>query len=67
MWKRLSAWLDADLAMQQLTHLDDRLLADMGLERESMRERVVRRQTELENADRQVDGHTMDFRLECRC
>jgi uncharacterized protein YjiS (DUF1127 family) len=43
MWKRLQVWLDRDLAVQRLAALDDRLLADMGLERENVRQRVMGR------------------------
>jgi uncharacterized protein YjiS (DUF1127 family) len=40
MWKHLKDWWKTEGAMVQLRGLDDRLLADMGLDREGLRERV---------------------------
>lgn len=40
MWKHLKDWWKTEGAMVQLQGLDDRLLADMGLDREGLRERV---------------------------
>lgn len=40
MWKRVQDWWKAEGAMVQLSGLDDRLLADMALEREDLRGRV---------------------------
>lgn len=37
MWKRLIAWWQADLDLQRLRGLDDRLLADIGIERTAMK------------------------------
>jgi uncharacterized protein YjiS (DUF1127 family) len=37
MWKRLKAWWQADLDLQRLRGLDDRLLADIGMERAEMK------------------------------
>lgn len=40
MWTQLKKWWKTEGAMVQLQGLDDRLLADMGLERDVLRERV---------------------------
>jgi uncharacterized protein YjiS (DUF1127 family) len=40
MWKHLKDWWKTEGAMVQLQGLDDRLLADMGLDRDGLRERV---------------------------
>lgn len=37
---RLRAYFAAELAIQRLEHLDDRLLADMDIPREAIRQRV---------------------------
>jgi hypothetical protein len=41
MWKRVKTWWEAWGAMVQLQGLDKRLMADMGLEREGLRARVM--------------------------
>jgi uncharacterized protein YjiS (DUF1127 family) len=41
MWAQLKKWWADEGAMVQLQGLDDRLLADMGLERDGLRARVV--------------------------
>lgn len=41
MWSKLKKWWATEGAMVRLTGLDDRLLADMGLEREALRARVT--------------------------
>lgn len=43
MWKRLKAWWRADLDLQRLRRLDDRLLADLGFDRDTMQDRVLGR------------------------
>ena len=40
MWSKLKKWWATEGEMVQLRGLDDRLLADMGLEREGLRDRV---------------------------
>jgi uncharacterized protein YjiS (DUF1127 family) len=40
MWTLLKRWWVTEGAVVHLSELDDRLLADMGLEREGLRERV---------------------------
>jgi uncharacterized protein YjiS (DUF1127 family) len=40
MWTLLKRWWVTEGAVVHLSGLDDRLLADMGLEREGLRERV---------------------------
>ncbi|MFN4204155.1 MAG: hypothetical protein ACK4GM_13975 [Tabrizicola sp.] len=41
MFNRIKAWWAAEGAMVQLQGVSDRMLADMGLEREGLRERVA--------------------------
>lgn len=41
MFKRIKAWWAAEGAMVQLQGVSDRMLADMGLERENLRARVT--------------------------
>ena len=41
MWNRIKHWWRAEGAMVQLQGVSDRMLADMGLERDGLRERVV--------------------------
>ncbi|MFM7335600.1 MAG: DUF1127 domain-containing protein [Tabrizicola sp.] len=40
MWKLIKRWWDAEGAMVGLQGMSDRMLEDMGLERESLRARV---------------------------
>lgn len=40
MWQQLKAWWKTEGAMVRLQGLDDRLLADMGLDRDGLRDRV---------------------------
>lgn len=40
MWMKFKKWWATEGEMVQLNGLDDRLLADMGLEREGLRDRV---------------------------
>jgi Domain of unknown function (DUF1127) len=40
MWKRIRAWWAAERAIEEVMSLDDRLLADIGLDRAGLRERV---------------------------
>lgn len=40
MWKKLKVWWRSEGALVQLTGLSDRLLTDMGLDREDLRNRV---------------------------
>lgn len=40
MWKRLQAWWRAEGDLAQLQGLGDRLLTDMGLDRDDLRARV---------------------------
>lgn len=44
MWKRLKLWWQAEGDLAQVQGLSDRLLADMGLEREGLRQRVLGRE-----------------------
>lgn len=41
MWNRIKHWWRAEGAMVQLQGVSDRMLADMGLEREGLRNRVL--------------------------
>lgn len=41
MWKRIKQWWQAEGAMAELHGISDRLLKDMGLEREGLRSRVM--------------------------
>jgi uncharacterized protein YjiS (DUF1127 family) len=41
MFKRIKAWWAAEGALVQLQGVSDRMLADMGLEREDLRARVL--------------------------
>jgi uncharacterized protein YjiS (DUF1127 family) len=41
MWKRFIDWLDRDVAVQHLTSLDDRMLADIGVHREGLRAQIM--------------------------
>lgn len=41
MWKRIREWWAAEGALVGLQGLSDRMLADMGLERQTLRERVM--------------------------
>jgi hypothetical protein len=41
MWNRIKRWWAAEGAMVSLQGLDDRLLADMGQDREGLRDRVM--------------------------
>lgn len=41
MWNRIKRWWDAEGAMVGLQGMSDRMLADMGLEREGLRARVI--------------------------
>ncbi|MFM7446439.1 MAG: DUF1127 domain-containing protein [Tabrizicola sp.] len=40
MWKRIKRWWDAEGAMMELQGVSDRMLADMGLDRETLRAQV---------------------------
>jgi hypothetical protein len=40
MWKRIKDWWAAEGAMVGFQGMSDRMLADMGLEREGLRERI---------------------------
>lgn len=55
MWKQFKDWWSADGAAHQLLGLDDRLLADMGLERAGLRKRVMGR-TDRQNAEGKIDA-----------
>lgn len=41
MWKRIKRWWEAEGAMVALQGVSDRLLEDMGLDRESLRYQVT--------------------------
>ncbi len=45
MFRRLAAWWRWDSEIRFLEGLSDRMLADMGLRREEIRERVLARET----------------------
>lgn len=55
MWAQVKKWWAAEGAMVQLQGLDDRLLADMGLEREGLRKRVMD-EAEVELRTKAVHG-----------
>lgn len=44
MWKQLKLWWQAEGDLAQMQGLSDRLLADMGLVREGLRQRVLGRE-----------------------
>lgn len=46
MWNRIKDWWHAEGALVGLQGVSDRMLADMGLERETLRERVLGHVTE---------------------
>jgi uncharacterized protein YjiS (DUF1127 family) len=54
MWNWIRTWWAAEGAIVRLQALDDRLLADMGLERESVERRVSGRDVPGGGAPRQV-------------
>lgn len=41
MWNRIKRWWEAEGALAGLQGISDRMLADMGLEREGLRDRVL--------------------------
>jgi uncharacterized protein YjiS (DUF1127 family) len=51
MWKRVKNWWVTWGAMVQLQGLDQRLMADMGLQREGLRARVAGRTPQADSAD----------------
>ncbi len=68
MWRRLKSWCAADLAVQHLYHLDDRLLADMGLQREDLRDRVMGRGQNPGSPEEDAAGlQKLSFKSTCRC
>lgn len=46
MWNRIKQWWQAEGALVGLQGVSDRMLADMGLEREGLRDRVLGVKTE---------------------
>ena len=46
MWNRIKNWWQAEGALVGLQGVSDRMLEDMGLEREELRERVLGHQPE---------------------
>jgi uncharacterized protein YjiS (DUF1127 family) len=56
MWQRYKDWLNVNFETRRLSRLDDRLLADMGVERDEIRDRVAGRtwSTEEPTACRQT-------------
>jgi uncharacterized protein YjiS (DUF1127 family) len=48
MWSRFKNWLDVNSATRHLQRLDDRLLADMGVERGEIRDRIAGRTSSAE-------------------
>jgi putative lipase involved disintegration of autophagic bodies len=53
MWNRIRQWWKAEGDWAQLQSNSDRMLADMGLEREGLRERVM--------------GHEVETSAPCGC
>ena len=53
MWNRIRQWWKAEGDWAQLQGNSDRMLADMGLEREGLRERVM--------------GHDVETSVPCAC
>jgi Domain of unknown function (DUF1127) len=45
MWNRFTHWWEAQGELAKLQGVSDRMLADMGLEREGLRDRVLARTT----------------------
>lgn len=52
MFKRIKAWWAAEGALVQLQGVSDRMLADMGLEREDLRARVKGETTQMTAPER---------------
>jgi uncharacterized protein YjiS (DUF1127 family) len=46
MWNRFTHWWEAQGELAKLQGVSDRMLADMGLEREGLRDRVLARATD---------------------
>jgi Domain of unknown function (DUF1127) len=46
MWTRITQWWKAEGDLAKLQGVSDRMLADMGLEREGLRDRVLARTTD---------------------
>ena len=51
MWNRIKNWWQAEGALVGLQGVSDRMLDDLGLEREGLRERVLGHQTEAPAPD----------------
>jgi hypothetical protein len=50
MWNRIKAWWAAEGAMVGLQGVPDRMLEDMGLQRDGMRDRVLGRDIPVDTA-----------------
>jgi uncharacterized protein YjiS (DUF1127 family) len=67
MWKRLIAWLDRNVAVQHLASLDDRMLADIGVERDGLRARVMGRGMDPVLPEHSEVEPRLSLQTACRC
>jgi uncharacterized protein YjiS (DUF1127 family) len=65
MWNRIKNWWQAEGDLVGLQGVSDRMLADMGLEREGLRDRVLGRVSEVADPQRSFVGS--EVQVACRC
>lgn len=61
MWKRIKDWWAAEGAMVGLQGMSDRMLADMGLERADLRDRVMGAARDARSASDATDRSGVTF------
>lgn len=66
MWKSFIAWLDRDVAVQHLASLDDRMLDDIGVQRDGLRARVMGTAAAAPAPDRDDIDHELCVALATR-